>query len=167
VRRALGLLALTAGGWALIAAGGLPRSPLWLWNVTASAPKGLWRIAPGRSANLGEWVVARPPPALARWLDGRGYLPEGALLVKRVGAGPGQVVCRRGSVVRVDGVVAAWARAADAAGRPLPAWTGCVRLTAGEVLLLGAAPDSLDGRYLGPIPAAAVVGRARLVWRDR
>ena len=46
-------------------------------------------------------------------------------------------------------------------GRPLPVWQGCRTLGTGELLLLNPDhPDSLDGRYFGPLPASAVIGRA-------
>ena len=45
--------------------------------------------------------------------------------------------------------------------RPLPVWQGCRTLGTGELLLLNPDhPDSLDGRYFGPLPASAVIGRA-------
>ena len=38
-------------------------------------------------------------------------------------------------------------------------------LRPGELLLLNPAhPDSLDGRYFGPLPASAVIGRATPLW---
>ena len=52
-----------------------------------------------------------------------------------------------------------WRRVAR--GRALPTWEGCVDLQSGEVLLLGDAPDSFDGRYWGVTPATQIEG----VWR--
>jgi type IV secretory pathway protease TraF len=49
----------------------------------------------------------------------------------------------------------------------LPVWRGCRRIAAGEVFLMnGNVPDSLDGRYFGPLAVSAVIGRARPVWTD-
>src|SRR3546814_17465817 len=49
----------------------------------------------------------------------------------------------------------------DRNGRSLPAWQGCRTLAAGELPLLNPDhPDSLDGRYFGPLPASTVLGRA-------
>ena len=43
----------------------------------------------------------------------------------------------------------------------MPVWQGCRTLGAGELLLLNPDhPDSLDGRYFGPLPASTVIGRA-------
>ena len=38
---------------------------------------------------------------------------------------------------------------------------------AGEVFLMNpGVPDSLDGRYFGPLPASSIIGRAAPVWTD-
>ena len=91
----------------------------------------------------------------------RGYLGENVPLLKHVAAKAGQRVCRTGSVVSVDDRPVAVALIHDRAGRPLPVWRGCRTLEAEELLLLNPThPDSLDGRYFGPLPASAVLGRA-------
>ena len=117
--------------------------------------------APRRGAPYVEWVAVAPPERLAHWLSTRGYLPEGVPLLKHVAAKAGQRTCRIGDAVSVDGRRVAIARARDGQGRPLPVWQGCRTLRSGELLLLNPAhPDSLDGRYFGPLPASAVIGRA-------
>ncbi len=134
-----------------------------MWNPSASAPVGLYRVTavPPRP---GELALVRPGPVLGTWLAGRGYLAPRTPLLKHVAAGPGQTVCRRGALIRIDGRVAGRARTRDRRGRPLPAWTGCRRLGASEVFLLNPAADSLDGRYFGPTPGAQLIGRARPVF---
>jgi type IV secretory pathway protease TraF len=77
-----------------------------------------------------------------------------------VAAVPGQVVCRQGLELRVDGARIALARWRDRRGRELPDWQGCRPLGAREVFLLAPHPDSLDGRYFGPTPRRFVLGRA-------
>ncbi|HVI32812.1 S26 family signal peptidase [Phenylobacterium sp.] len=155
--------ALAAAGLVLLgAAAARPWPPLAVWNVSGSAPRGLWLVAPFAPARTGDVVLVRPAPALAGWLAQRGYVGPGTPLLKRRAAGPGQTVCRLGGRVLVDGRVVALARARDRRGRPLPAWRGCRTLGPGELFLLNPAPDSLDGRYLGVTPAREVLGRA---WR--
>ncbi len=135
--------------------------PRFIWNASASAPIGLYRIHPDRDPAIGALVAVTPPERLARWLSARGYLPEGVPLLKHVAAKAGQRVCREGAVVSVDARRVAVARARDGRGRPLPVWRGCRTLQPGELLLLNpSVPDSLDGRYFGPLPASAVIGRA-------
>jgi len=135
--------------------------PRFIWNASASAPIGLYRIHSDRDPPLGALVAVAPPKHLSRWLSARGYLPEGVPLLKHVTAKAGQRVCRVGAVVSVDARPVATALAHDGRGRPLPVWQGCRTLQTGELLLLNPAhPDSLDGRYFGPRPASAVIGRA-------
>jgi type IV secretory pathway protease TraF len=142
---------------ALLAPAARPRL---LWNTTASAPIGLYRVAPEWPAARGTLVAVRPPAAMAIWLDSRGYAPAGAVLIKRVAALWPSTVCRAGAVVTVDGEPVGLAIARGRRGETLPRWSGCRRLRPDEVFLLNAAPGSLDGRYFGPLPRAAILGRA-------
>lgn len=135
--------------------------PRVIWNASASAPLGLYRIEPVRDPPLGALVAVAPPPRLGRWMAERGYLGAGVPLLKHVSAKAGQRVCRIGGVVSLDSGAVVVALDRDRLGRPLPVWQGCRTLAAGELLLLNPArPDSLDGRYFGPLPASTVLGRA-------
>ncbi|EZP68895.1 TraF peptidase, Serine peptidase, MEROPS family S26C precursor [Sphingomonas paucimobilis] len=146
-------------GFTLIAAV-LPLPKLLLWNASASAPIGLYRVNPIARPAVGDMVAVAPPPALARFMAERHYLLVGVPLLKHVAARPGALICRRDRAVTIDGRSVAVARASDSRGRPLPIWRGCRVLRSDELFLLNAAPDSLDGRYFGPIPAASLIGRA-------
>jgi conjugative transfer signal peptidase TraF len=137
-----------------------PPRPRLVWNASASVPVGLYRIDGGAPA-VGDLVAVAPPPAVAAWLARRGYLPAGTPLLKHVAALPGALVCRSSAGIFVDGRRAAIARLTDRKGRELPRWTGCRLLRGGEIFLLNAAPDSLDSRYFGPLPASRLIGRAR------
>ena len=135
--------------------------PRVIWNASASAPLGLYRIRPDSDPPVGALVAVAPPERLGRWMAERGYLGRDVPLLKHVTAKTGQRVCRIGVTVSVDGRVVAIALVRDRIGRPLPAWQGCRTLAAGELLLLNPDhPDSLDGRYFGPLPASTVLGRA-------
>jgi type IV secretory pathway protease TraF len=59
------------------------------------------------SRSVGDLALVRPPPALARWMAIRGYLPLNVPLIKHVAAVGGQWVCGRGGVIRIDGRVVA------------------------------------------------------------
>jgi conjugative transfer signal peptidase TraF len=136
-------------------------APKLIWNASASAPLGLYRIESGHNAPLGALVAVAPPERLARWMAERRYLGLDAPLLKHVAAKAGQRICRIGAVVSVEDRPVAVARERDRLGRPLPVWRGCRTLAAGELLLINpAVPDSLDGRYFGPLPASALIGRA-------
>ena len=137
-----------------------PPRPLLIWNASASVPVGLYRIDAG-TPEIGDLVAVAPPPAVAAWLARRGYLPAGTPLLKHVAAQPGALICRSGAEIFVDGRRVAIARMADRKGRELPRWTGCRTLRGGEIFLLTPAPDSLDSRYFGRLPASRLIGRAR------
>lgn len=155
---AVGLIAITA----------VVQMPTRLvWNASASVPLGLYAIHAVERLEVTQLVLAQPPAPLAAFLADGGYVGNGVPLLKRVAALPGQTVCRSGLVVTVDGATWATARERDRAGRPLPRWDGCRTLTEGEVFLLNwDEPGSLDGRYFGPLPSSAIVGRATPVWTD-
>jgi conjugative transfer signal peptidase TraF len=137
--------------------------PRLLWNTSPSVPVGLYWIA-SAAPTTGELAVIRLPDALRALAAARGYLGETALLIKPVAAGMGDLVCRHGAIVSINGQAAAHARTADERGRPLLHWSGCFLLAAGQVFVLSAAPDSFDSRCFGPIDRSHVVGAARPVW---
>lgn len=159
---AIAASAFAAAFTAVAVADPLPRV---IWNASASAPIGLYRIHPEGDPPTGALIAIAPPERLAHWLSARGYLPEGVPLLKHVAAKAGQRICRAGVVLSVDGQPVAIARARDGRGRPLPVWQGCHTLRPGELFLLNPSiPDSLDGRYFGPLPTSAVIGRATPLW---
>jgi conjugative transfer signal peptidase TraF len=136
-----------------------------LWNASASVPPGLYLLRSPYPLHSNELVVATPPAPLAKFLAARGYLPAGVPLLKHVAALRGQTVCRVAHTITIDGHAIAFARDDDHRGRLLPAWKGCRTLRAGEVFLLNPnIPDSFDGRYFGPLSAAAITARAEPLW---
>ncbi|QSB44027.1 S26 family signal peptidase [Tsuneonella flava] len=112
-------------------------APRLVWNASASAPVGLWRIDPHARLHTGDMVLARSPRSVRTMAAKRRYLPANVPLLKRI---------------------------ADTRGRPLPWWNGCERLRGGRVLLLMDAPDSFDGRYFGPVDEDALIGKATPLW---
>lgn len=157
--------AIAAIGGALAIAA--PTSTKLVWNVTASVPVGLYSIAPSSRLEVTDLVAVMPPEPLAGFMVERGYIGPDVPLLKRVMALPGQRVCRTGTAITVDDVPLGDARDRDRLGRALPIWQGCRRLVAGELFLMNPdAPDSLDGRYFGPLTDTAVIGRASPVWTD-
>jgi conjugative transfer signal peptidase TraF len=160
----VGLLAAMA--IAFIAAPSLIDLPMKLiWNASPSVPTGLYWLRPGSDLRVGDLVVVAAPAALADFLAKRGYLPTGVPLLKHVAALPGQVVCRTGLIITVDGVVAGQALQSDRLGRVLPVWRGCQRVQHGDIFLMNVGvPNSLDGRYFGPISQQSIRGRAIPIW---
>ncbi len=150
---------------ALVATLALEPLPLFIWNVSASVPIGLYRLRQTESFHVTELVAVQPPEPLATFLDLNGYLPVGVPMLKRILALPGQTVCRTGLTISVDDIAMGEARDRDGRGRPLPTWQGCRVVGEGELFLMNwQSHDSLDGRYFGLLPASAVIGRALPVW---
>jgi len=142
-------------------------APRLIWNASASAPIGLYAIEPERSPELTDLVAVRAPEPLDNFLVERGYIGRGVPLMKRVAALPGQRVCRHGVAITVDAVPMGDALARDRLGRLLPVWQGCRTIADGELFLMNwQVRDSLDGRYFGPLPASAVIGRATPLYTD-
>jgi conjugative transfer signal peptidase TraF len=141
--------------------------PHYIWNLTPSVPLGFYEVQPPERLHVTTLVVAMPPEPLATALADGGYLPRGVPLLKRIFALAGQTVCRLGLQITVDGIAAEPARERDRRGHPLPVWQGCRVIAADELFLMNwAEPDSLDGRYFGPLPRSAVVARAKPIWTD-
>jgi type IV secretory pathway protease TraF len=86
-------------------------------------------------------------------------------LIKPVVADHGDVVCRHGPIVTVQGRTVAYAKSTDGLGRPLPRWSGCTRLDADQAFVLSDDPDGFDSRYIGPMDRSHVVGTALPAWR--
>ena len=140
-------------------------APRLLWNGSASVPIGFYGIESIDQLAVTNLVVALPPNSLAAFLAERGYVPLGVPLIKRVLALRGQSVCRNELVISVDGIGMGMALAGDRQGRPLPVWQGCRAIAQDEVFLMNwDEPASFDGRYFGPIPFHAIIGRAKPLW---
>jgi len=143
----------------------LPPAPRLLWNASASAPIGLYSVAPGAFAGPGDMIVVHVPARFRKLAAAHGYLPANVPLVKRVAAYAGDEICALGSRIFVNGGAVAERRATDGHGRAMPAWQGCVRLRGRQLFLLMDSPASFDGRYFGVTEGGDVIGKAALLWR--
>jgi conjugative transfer signal peptidase TraF len=143
----------------------LPPAPRLVWNASASAPIGLYVVMHGTPVDAGDMVIAKVPDPWRMLAARRRYIPANVPLVKRVAAVAGDEVCALGSDIFINGGRAATRRLADAKGRPMPWWSGCVRLRGRQLfLLMSDSPASFDGRYFGITDGRLVVGKARLLW---
>jgi conjugative transfer signal peptidase TraF len=138
-----------------------------IWSASASAPIGLYLIQPTDDLDVADLVAVAAPPLIAEFLSDRGYLTMGTPMMKRILALPGKTVCRQGLDIVAYGSTIGHAREYDSAGRKMPVWQGCRRISDDELFLMNFdVPDSVDGRYFGPFPRASVTGRALPVWTD-
>ena len=163
--RAVALAVMTVGVALIVFTMTAKPMPRLLWNASASVPIGLYRLEPIHKLAVTNLVVAAAPEPLATVFAERDYLPLGVPLIKRILALPGQSVCRNGLLITVDGKLVGAALVHDSRHRGLPVWQGCRRIAHDEVFLMNTdAPASLDGRYFGPTPLTAIVGRALPLW---
>ncbi|MBZ9791657.1 S26 family signal peptidase [Rhizobium sp. 3T7] len=161
----LGATLLAIIGIAATSAADMPTKLV--WNATASAPVGFYIIEPADRIEVPELVAVMPPEPLAGFMVGRGYIGRDMPLLKRVVGLPGQRACRTGRAITVDGVELGDALDRDRIGLALPIWQGCRVIADGQLFLMNwDVPDSLDGRYFGPIPTSSVIGRALPLWTD-
>ena len=143
----------------------LPPAPRLVWNASASAPIGLYGVMPGAPVDAGDMVIAKVPDRWRMMAAKRRYIPANVPLVKRVAAVAGDEICALDSDIFINGAWAASRRIADARGRPMQWWSGCVRLRGRQLfLLMSDSPASFDGRYFGITDGGLVVGKARLLW---
>jgi len=142
----------------------VPATPRLVWNASASAPIGLYAVAPKTAVRIGDMVVARLPPSWRGFADARRYVPAGVPLIKHIAAAAGDRVCARGDAILVNGRALAKRRRFDAAGRVMPAWSGCMTLSNKTLFLLNDHPLSFDGRYFGASATWDIVGTAYPLW---
>lgn len=164
-RKRLVITALVACIAAPVAASAMWKTPVLLvWNASASAPIGLYRVHAGGPIRRGDMVVAWTPEPARSLAARRHYLPANVPLVKRVAAAARDKVCAAGNAVSINGRRVALRRKSDPAGRPMPRWSGCRELRAGEYFLLMDSPLSFDGRYFGTTRRGDILGRAEPLW---
>src|SRR3546814_7756186 len=97
-------LAATLAGIALVGFSAIARpQPHLVWNASASAPIGLYRVISG-SPERGDFFLVRIPTSIEKLVAIRGYLPSGVPLIKRVAAAAGDDVCafNRASLVTCE-----------------------------------------------------------------
>lgn len=158
---------LAASGVAIAAlafASAHPFAPMLVWNASASAPIGLYRIKPITPPEIGDYVLIRPDQDLEKFIAERGYLPENIPLLKRVAAVPGDEICRESQAIFINNVRVVDAQIFDSFALEMPAWSGCFTLQSSEIFLLNDPEKSLDGRYFGATKLNDVIGVARVVW---
>lgn len=164
-RRILTVAALAVT--AIATAGAVDWPTKLIWNETASAPIGFYTVEPGTRIEVSDLVAVMPPEPLASFMIERGYIGRDVPLLKHVLGLPGQRVCRIGRAITVDGIVMGEALERDRMGRDLPVWQGCQIIGPDQLFLMNRdIPDSLDGRYFGPLPASSVIGHAVPLWTD-
>jgi conjugative transfer signal peptidase TraF len=163
-RRTVMVLAIVGAGLVGTSLFIQPR-PLIIYNASASAPLGFYRVLSENAFRRGDLVLVKTPDSVRGLAAARNYLPLNVDLVKRIAALQSDRVCAINGIVSINGKAVVRQLAADNEGRPLPRWSGCQVLGAGEVfLLMEKVPDSFDSRYFGPVRAGSIIGRLVPIW---
>jgi len=131
------LLATLLGCLAIFSSIAAPQYRSLVVNLSASVPLGLYARSAAQ-VRVGHMVLIRLPMSVRQLAARRGYLPFDRLLIKRVAAGPGDVVCRLGSRVWAGGHSRVWALRTDWSSTPqlvgLPQIEGRRAVRAGHAL---------------------------------
>jgi len=158
-------LAAILSGVALIGISAIGHAPLLVWNASASAPIGLYRVTSG-APERGDLVLISPPKSIVKLAAERRYLPAGVPLIKRIAAMGGDDVCAFDGAIIINGEIAARLLERDHTGRPMPRWDECRTLTDDEIFLILPPTGSFDSRYFGPVPRAQIIGRLVPLWTE-
>jgi len=129
---------------------------LFVWNLSASLPRGLYRLDRSAPPTRGAVVTFAPPPAVAAMIVARRYLPPAVSLMKVVVALPGDLVCVDDDGLFVSGKRVAAIALQDSAGRPLDPFRFCEALPHDVAFVVTGSPLSFDSRYFGPVPLASL-----------
>ena len=166
ISRRLVAVAAVCGLTAIAVAPSIKTAPRLVYNGSRSVPVGWYVVSQKPRYEHGDLVLADPPPAFARLIERRGYLPPNVPLIKRVAALEGDTVCKSDDALGVQlatgETITVRSLSMDRSGWVMPRWEGCRTLASGEVLLpLSDTDRSLDGRYFGPVPITSIRGEAR------
>lgn len=136
--------------------------PRMVYNPSASAPVGWYRVLPADTYRRGDLVLASLPEEIMRLADARGYLPHDVPVIKTIWAVAGDEYCVSDRIISFSEQPPLRALRADSAGRRMPLLErGCHAVGAGEVFLASVRTDaSFDSRYFGPVSTSDVLGLA-------
>jgi len=154
----LSLFALHLANWSL--------GKLFYINLTASEPRGVYRIVPlDGELKRGDRVFFEVPEAARPYVFGRQWLSPGALLLKEVGALPGDEYQINDTAFLINDVYIGPVSAVDRHGQPLPRLRGFFRVPDGYFLPISQhIENSFDGRYFGVVSTGLIRGKAVPVW---
>ena len=145
-----------------------PSAPRLLYNTSASAPVGWYRLYADRPITRDQLVAAYAPRKANEIAIERQYLPSDIPLIKTVWAVGGERVCHAERVVSVAGRPPLVVLSHDSRGRALPSMDGCYKLSKDEVFLVSTdVQTSFDSRYFGPVLRTDVIGPVRYLGRPK
>jgi conjugative transfer signal peptidase TraF len=135
-------------------------STRYLIQVSASMPKGVYKIKAADNVSLGQIVIFKIPKNVSDLVQKRRWAPEGLtyLLMKPIAAKAGDRILISEKGLFLNSVYVGAVERFDSVGLPLPAIYGEFVLKQNELFTLSYHENSFDSRYFGPIQKSAVKG---------
>ncbi len=137
-----------------------PPRPVVLYNPSASAPIGWYRLRANSPIKVGDQVAAYAPDWARKLADERQYLPYEYPMIKTIWASSGTQICVHNNRTHVPNYPVITSLSQDSLGRDMPKLSGCFTLKAGEYFLVS--PDvqaGFDSRYFGAVEAQNILGK--------
>ncbi len=137
-----------------------PPKPKLLYNPSASAPIGWYKLVDKSSLEIGDQVAAYAPGWARKLADERRYLPYEYPMIKTIWAGSGAIICTKNNRISVPNYPVITSLSQDSLGRDMPTLSGCFTLKADEYFLVS--PDvqaGFDSRYFGAVHRESILGR--------
>jgi conjugative transfer signal peptidase TraF len=134
-------------------------------SLTDSQPYGIYRRIPlNGQLKHGELVLFKVPDQASPYVYGRGWLPKGWLLLKNVGALPGDRFTISNHCLMINNKYIGPVFKQDSKSKPMPRLRGCYQVPKGYFLPISThIKKSFDGRYFGAISTKLIVGKAKPV----
>jgi len=139
-----------------------PPKPKLLYNPSASAPIGWYKLADKSVLKVGDQVAAYAPDWARKLADERRYLPYEYPMIKTIWAGSGTTICTKNNRISVPNYPVIISLSQDGLGRDMPKLSGCFTLKADEYFLIS--PDvqaGFDSRYFGAVIGTDILGKVK------
>ncbi len=141
-----------------------PPRPIVLYNPSASAPIGWYRLRANAPLKVGDQVAAYAPEWARKLADERQYLPYEYPMIKTIWASSGTKICVHNNRISVPNYPVIISLSQDSLGRDMPKLSGCFTLKADEYFLVS--PDvqaGFDSRYFGAVEAQNILGKVEFL----
>ena len=139
-----------------------PPKPKLLYNPSASAPIGWYKLADKSPLKVGDQVAAYAPDWARKLADERRYLPYEYPMIKTILASSGTTICTKNNQISVPNYPVITSLLQDSLGRDMPKLSGCFTLQADEFFLVS--PDvqaGFDSRYFGAVIGTDILGKVK------
>ncbi len=145
-----------------------PPKPKLLYNPSASAPIGWYKLEDKSPPKVGDQVAAYAPDWARKLANERRYLPYEYPMIKTIWAGSGTKICTQNNRISVPNYPVITSLPQDSLGRDMPKLSGCFTLKTDEYFLVS--PDvqaGFDSRYFGAVVGTDILGKVKYLGNGR